>query len=103
MMRLACLIGTPLKADEATMRRSRVGYARVFVEIAAGRELPTTLEYEVPSGDIYTQRVEYEWIPPLCHQCQSFGHPPKDCAAKVENASVADKGGSDAGISNVAH
>lgn len=80
MMKMARLVGNPIKADEATANRTRVGYAHIFVEIAA-KKLLLTGEYELSSGQVYSQRMEYEWIPPTCSKCKCFGHPEKECKA----------------------
>lgn len=55
LMKLASLSSRPIKADEATEQKSRITYARAFVEIEASKVLPRSVEYVLPSGQYYSQ------------------------------------------------
>ncbi|GKD71191.1 RNA-directed DNA polymerase, eukaryota, reverse transcriptase zinc-binding domain protein, partial [Tanacetum coccineum] len=58
---------------------SRLGYARVLMEINAKNDFKDNVEicYKNQSNIIYSQKfinVEYAWKPPKCSHCHVFGH-----------------------------
>ena len=42
-------------------------------DISSLKELPEMVSPELENGEKVTIPVEYEWIPPLCKKCSSFG------------------------------
>lgn len=60
--------------DKATTTKTRVAFARICVRIKAGDELPTSITITDNYGADTNQEVHYEWIPPQCIKCKSFGH-----------------------------
>jgi len=52
---------------------------RCFVEIAAAKSLPDHVTLELEGGERIKLPVEYEWMPPLCLNCESFGHVEGQC------------------------
>ncbi|KAJ6304795.1 hypothetical protein OIU78_020371 [Salix suchowensis] len=78
----ASMIGKPLSCDEQTIHCRRMDYARICVELNAS--LPIVHHFDVVSSlSTEPQRVtvEYEWKPPRCEICTSFGH---NCVKKKE-------------------
>ncbi|KAJ6814401.1 uncharacterized protein M6B38_139920 [Iris pallida] len=65
IMKLASGVGKPLRADPLTAWKERLSYARIFLEISATDVLVEELEIELPSGKMFFQKVEYEWVPPM--------------------------------------
>ncbi|GJT17928.1 hypothetical protein Tco_0876634 [Tanacetum coccineum] len=62
--------------------------ARALIEISAHSVLKkeVTMAISDEEGDVYTKeviRVVYEWKPPHCVNCQSFGHDPNLCPKLV--------------------
>lgn len=45
-----------------------------MVEINADAELPKTVKAIEKKGNVYTQKVEHEFIPPRCKEWKCFGH-----------------------------
>ncbi|GAA0171575.1 hypothetical protein LIER_25573 [Lithospermum erythrorhizon] len=78
---LASHVGVPLFDDRTTSEQSRLGHARVCVEIRVEDELFDEMTVRYASGQEYTQRVVYEWVPFKCSKCKKFGH--GDVACKV--------------------
>ena len=37
------------------------------------------VKLEIEGGEIVEILVEYEWLPPNCHKCSSFGHLDHHC------------------------
>ncbi|GJR31826.1 hypothetical protein Tco_1108058 [Tanacetum coccineum] len=90
---IATQIGKPIMLDTFTSSMcveswGQISFARALIEISAH----SVLKKEVPmaisddEGDGYTKeviRVVYEWKPPHCVNCQSFGHDPNLCPKLV--------------------
>nr|GEV42911.1 hypothetical protein [Tanacetum cinerariifolium] len=66
----------------------RISFARALIEVSASFSLKKEVIMAIPEdeGDGYVKeviRVEYEWKPPHCVDCQSFGHDSKLCPKRV--------------------
>ncbi|GKD25277.1 hypothetical protein Tco_1231491 [Tanacetum coccineum] len=77
----------------------RISFARALIEIDAVVGLKKEVIMAIPEeeGDGYIKeivRVEYEWKPPHCFECKSFGHEfnlcPKRVREEVPNNSARD-------------
>ncbi|PWA72032.1 Beta-Casp domain-containing protein [Artemisia annua] len=69
---------------------SRGGYARVFVEIQANKELPTKIDvlYKNSLNEVLGTKivqVAYCWKPPCCKGCGVFGHNDETCPKNVDS------------------
>ncbi|XP_052206951.1 uncharacterized protein LOC127811278 [Diospyros lotus] len=98
-------IGRPLYADPMTQDRSRLGYARVCVDVNVYSKFPQFIDidqgYDEASGErrISRLQIEYQWIPSICSHCKIFGHLDSQCPKKpkidpnnVEGSKKADEG-----------
>nr|GFA81144.1 hypothetical protein [Tanacetum cinerariifolium] len=59
-------------------------FARVLVEVFAEDDLPNVIEIEYPPlgnrpSRIGMLEVKYQWRPPLCTHCKTFGHSTLSC------------------------
>ncbi|GKD18354.1 RNA-directed DNA polymerase, eukaryota, reverse transcriptase zinc-binding domain protein, partial [Tanacetum coccineum] len=82
-------IGKPMLMDKLTKERclkksGKLDFARVFVEVSADDELPQFLEIEYPVISDRPDRigkliVKYQWKPPQCLHCKTFGHSTVSC------------------------
>ncbi|GJT88378.1 hypothetical protein Tco_1070095 [Tanacetum coccineum] len=82
-------IGKPMLMDKLTKERclkksGKLDFARVLVEVSADEELPQFLEIKYPViGDrparIGKLVVKYQWKPPQCLHCKTFGHSTVAC------------------------
>jgi len=81
--RIASLIGTPIHMDKATTTGEGLLYARCFIEVYAGQNLPKSALLQEEEVDEVAVEVEYEWIPPMCSICSAFGHLPIYCPTKA--------------------
>ncbi|XVF40910.1 hypothetical protein PTKIN_Ptkin01aG0154800 [Pterospermum kingtungense] len=88
---IASGLGNPLYMDQITAKQQRLSYARVCVEIVAGKSIPRTLKVQMRDGGYHSVDVEIPWIPPSCGQCSIFGHSEKNCPKKVHQAWVPKK------------
>ena len=59
--------------DKAAATGERLSYARCFVEINASKKLPKTVSIEITEGVYFDVPVEFEWVPPICKKCSTFG------------------------------
>ncbi|KAJ6719967.1 ZINC KNUCKLE CX2CX4HX4C-RELATED [Salix viminalis] len=88
----ASMVGKPLASDEATIKCSRLEYARVCIEVDAS--VPLINHFQVVSHlseDPITVDVSYEWKPSRCAKCLVFGHACKDQDGQVENKGKRDE------------
>ncbi|GJS42095.1 putative reverse transcriptase domain, reverse transcriptase zinc-binding domain protein [Tanacetum coccineum] len=86
---IATQISKPIMLDAFTSSMcveswGRISFARALIEISAHSVLKkeVTMAISDEEGDGYTKeiiRVVYEWKPPHCVNCQSFGHDPNLC------------------------
>ncbi|CAI9109477.1 OLC1v1009299C1 [Oldenlandia corymbosa var. corymbosa] len=83
MSRLASSTGVPLQADEYTVSKSRVQYARILVEMEISETVPDKSVFEDECGILKVQKVAYEWIPTKCNQCLEYGHGSEKCRKLV--------------------
>ncbi|GKD84209.1 RNA-directed DNA polymerase, eukaryota, reverse transcriptase zinc-binding domain protein, partial [Tanacetum coccineum] len=82
-------VGKPLLMDKMTKERclkkaGKMDFARVLVEVSAEEELPNVLEIAYPPlgsrpARVGRLEVKYQWRPPLCTYCKSFGHTTLSC------------------------
>ncbi|GJX75383.1 hypothetical protein Tco_0313978 [Tanacetum coccineum] len=85
-------VGKPLLMDKMTRERclkkaGKMDFARVLVEVSAEDDLPNILEIEYPPLGIRPARVgklevKYQWRPPLCTHCKTFGHSILSCKVR---------------------
>nr|GEZ72021.1 hypothetical protein [Tanacetum cinerariifolium] len=77
-------IGKPMLMDRMTKDRclkkaGKLDFARVLVKVSANEELPNVLEIAYPpignrEAKVGKLEVRYQWKPPLCTHCKTFGH-----------------------------
>ncbi|KAL9232347.1 hypothetical protein vseg_007470 [Gypsophila vaccaria] len=79
LAKIAGLVGNPVRADEATFLKTRLGYARYMVELSLGKEYPDSIQFLDEKDVEHTVRVEYEWKPTLCTKCKVYGHEVGNC------------------------
>ncbi|GKF10817.1 RNA-directed DNA polymerase, eukaryota, reverse transcriptase zinc-binding domain protein [Tanacetum coccineum] len=85
-------VGKPMLMDKLTRERclkkaGKLDFARVLVEVSASDELPNVLEIEYPAigdrpGRIGKLIVKYQWKPPQCSHCKTFGHSTSACKVR---------------------
>ncbi|PWA97653.1 WD40 repeat-containing protein [Artemisia annua] len=94
---IASGIGRPKIIDQATasvcqMGVGKISYARVLVEVEAGKELKETVKIEYIDKNKNVKgskevQVEYEWKPERCNHCNVFGHSFGKCNARPRTES----------------
>nr|GEV95019.1 hypothetical protein [Tanacetum cinerariifolium] len=82
-------LGKPLVMDKMTKERClkkacKFDFARVLVEVNANDDLSSVLEISYPPlgnrhANIGKLDVKYQWKPPLCTHCKTFGHSTLSC------------------------
>ncbi|XP_074305323.1 uncharacterized protein LOC141640418 [Silene latifolia] len=63
-----------MRADSATLDKTRLGYARLMVEVEVGQEFPGKIYFKDEKGNDVCVCVEYEWKPAVCGSCKGIGH-----------------------------
>ncbi|XP_058741419.1 uncharacterized protein LOC131613795 [Vicia villosa] len=74
LSKIGSAIGVPLVTDECTASKLRVSYARILVEVDITKALTHEISIKECEGRKLAQKVEYEWRPLYCDQCQKIGH-----------------------------
>ena len=85
LTKIVSQIGRYVKVDNATMKRERLQYARVQVEVEVSQEFPEEIVFENEMGVDTTVSVRYDWKPIYCNGCKVFGHKDDDCRRRNTN------------------
>ncbi|XP_074288077.1 uncharacterized protein LOC141613236 [Silene latifolia] len=80
--KLAGLLGKFVRRDAATEDKTRLGYARLLVEVQIGQDFPDKIFFRDEKGDEVSVLVEYEWKPTICSACKGIGHIKDMCRKK---------------------
>ncbi|XP_074283203.1 uncharacterized protein LOC141607752 [Silene latifolia] len=90
--KIAGLVGKFIKAETETEQKTRLGFARIMVELKVGQTLPNTVNFLDEHGHVLSINVEYEWKPTICSKCRNIGHEGNNCRKtpqkKQQNAPV---------------
>ncbi|KAK8658001.1 hypothetical protein V6N13_036217 [Hibiscus sabdariffa] len=81
---ISSALGVPLYMDLIMASRERLEFAKVCIEVDAGRRLPRTIPVKLQDKSIMFMRVKIPWIPSSCSQCSTFGHSEKCCPLAQE-------------------
>ena len=91
---IATQVGKPIMLDSFTSSMcvdswGRISFARALVELSADSELKSQVTMAIPNeeGNGFTTEiinVEYEWKPPHCGECKTFGHALIECPNRVK-------------------
>ncbi|KAL9241240.1 hypothetical protein vseg_015371 [Gypsophila vaccaria] len=73
------LIEKFIKSDAATEQRTKLGYARVMVELVVDHKCPKKVSFKDEMGEVIQVGVEYEWKPVTCAKCRGMGHQQEHC------------------------
>ncbi|XP_074283310.1 uncharacterized protein LOC141607861 [Silene latifolia] len=77
--RIAGLLGKFVQMDVATKDKTRLGFARVMLEVPFGKPLPGSVKFMDKDGLVVTIKVVWEWKPTLCKHCKGVGHESEKC------------------------
>ncbi|XP_074315686.1 uncharacterized protein LOC141651893 [Silene latifolia] len=77
--KIASLIGKYVKSDTPTELKTRLGFARVMVELQLGQKFPSSVRFMDEKNKMVTVKVEYEWKPIVCTNCNQLGHDKGQC------------------------
>ncbi|KAL9233025.1 hypothetical protein vseg_008068 [Gypsophila vaccaria] len=72
--KISGLIGKYIKSDSSTEQRTKLGYARVMVEVTVDGRFPDIVAFNDENGELVQIKVEYEWKPITCGKCNQLGH-----------------------------
>ncbi|KAL9247509.1 hypothetical protein vseg_020935 [Gypsophila vaccaria] len=73
------LVEKYVKQDVATAEITRIGYARVMVELHVDQNFPAQVSFLDENGNVVKVDVEYEWKPITCGTCNGMGHHADQC------------------------
>ncbi|KAL4279069.1 hypothetical protein GQ457_03G007180 [Hibiscus cannabinus] len=81
---ISSALGVPLYMDSITASRERLEFAKVCIEVDAGRRLPRSIPVKLQDKTIVFVSVKIPWMPSSCSQCNTFGHSEKFCPLAQE-------------------
>ncbi|XP_074266553.1 uncharacterized protein LOC141589828 [Silene latifolia] len=84
LKKISGLIGDFVHCDEATTHKTFLGYARLLVDVKVDQSFPASLQFKDEKGKVHNIKVEYDWVPVKCTQCQGIGHSKDQCRKKKE-------------------
>ncbi|XP_074309497.1 uncharacterized protein LOC141643982 [Silene latifolia] len=73
------LFGKFMRIDGPTKDKTRLGYARLMVEVQVGQDLPDKIFFKNEKGTEISVLVEYEWRLDICDLCKGIGHTKNMC------------------------
>ncbi|XP_074313317.1 uncharacterized protein LOC141648506 [Silene latifolia] len=77
--KISGLIGDYVKSDEPTEARTRLGYARVLIDVPFDQPPPKEVKFLDEAGKMVVINVEFEWITILCKAFGGIGHIDNAC------------------------
>ncbi|XP_021774067.1 uncharacterized protein LOC110738017 [Chenopodium quinoa] len=79
LMKIAGLVGNPIKTDKATASKELLEYARVMVEVQVDGNFPEYVDFLDEEGRVVHQEVVFEWKPVKCSMYNGLGHDVSKC------------------------
>ncbi|XP_050217364.1 uncharacterized protein LOC126668196 [Mercurialis annua] len=79
LSKIGSFCGKPLYSDQCTINKTKLGFARVLVEMDAMGPFPETVEMVDEDGKVFRQKIVYEWKPLICDKCCRMGHSKNNC------------------------
>ncbi|KAJ8430000.1 hypothetical protein Cgig2_033925 [Carnegiea gigantea] len=76
--KLGGIIGIPIKTDKYTKNKEYLHYARMLIEVPMEGPFPDTIDFINDYRVLVKQRINFEWKPIKCNQCQLIGHEGKE-------------------------
>ncbi|KAL9241937.1 hypothetical protein vseg_015989 [Gypsophila vaccaria] len=83
--KIAGLVGKYIHSDSATEHKTKLGFARVLVEVEVDQQFPDHISFRDEVGQVMKIAVEYEWKPITCSKCHKMGHATEDCRKDQAN------------------
>ena len=77
---IASAVGKPLHLDSLTENRTRLSFARIYIEVDLNSEFPKSALLNLGNEKYTTIRIEYPWVPHSFSHCQVFGHKILHCS-----------------------
>ncbi|XP_050215040.1 uncharacterized protein LOC126666126 [Mercurialis annua] len=91
LSKIGSFCGKPLYCDQCTLSITKLGFARILVEIDATGAYPEVVELQDENGAIFNQRIIYEWKPLICEKCCRMGHTKANCRVTQDYRKVSEK------------
>lgn len=72
-------IGIPIKVDQATLKREKLQFARMLIEVKVYQFFPEFIYFVNEVGIRTSVKIEYDWKHMVCTVCKGMGHTTKEC------------------------
>ncbi|XP_050238259.1 uncharacterized protein LOC126687745 [Mercurialis annua] len=79
LSKIRSFCGTPLYSDQCTISKVKLNFARVLVEMEVAGPFPEVPDLQDENGNVFKQKIVYEWRPLFCDKCYRMGHSIKNC------------------------
>jgi len=84
LSKIASVCGKPIQSDQCTRERTKLGFARVLIEMDLNLQFPDVIQIYDDQGRLVEQTVVYEWMPSLCKKCNKLVTGHHSCAQSVK-------------------
>ncbi|XP_074310090.1 uncharacterized protein LOC141645569 [Silene latifolia] len=88
LKKISGIIGEYLRCDDATMHKTLLSYAKILVKVKMDQKFPSSVDFMDEKGKLQTIKVEYDWLPLKCSQCNGMGHLAASCRKPEEKGKV---------------
>lgn len=77
--RILSAIGRPRAMDQMTLKKQRLQFARVLIDMEIQPNPPEIIQFISEDGNLLEQKITYEWKPIRCGKCKGYGHGNEEC------------------------
>ncbi|KAL9232918.1 hypothetical protein vseg_007979 [Gypsophila vaccaria] len=77
--KISGIVGKFIKSDNATKERTKLGFARVMVEMQIDHPCLDWIQFKDEQGKLQRINITYEWKPISCSVCNGMGHRNHEC------------------------
>lgn len=83
LSRIAGMLGKVIRVDNATLKKDRMHFARVLVELDINGDFHDSISFTNEDDELLSIKVLYDWKPQFCSKCQQLVHFEDSCRTRV--------------------
>ncbi|KAL2937871.1 3-octaprenyl-4-hydroxybenzoate carboxy-lyase [Bienertia sinuspersici] len=63
-------VGKLIRVDETTVKREKLNYARILIEVQTEQAFPDQIKFYIERGNLESATINYDWLPITCSKCK---------------------------------